>query len=380
MINIFQPSLGEKELSAVREVFESNWVGRGKKVEAFESAFAAYQKTNSKQMISTTCASEGLFSIMEMLNLSHGDEVIIPTIAFVAKASAVCSVGAKPVFCDVDPHTLNVSVQHILEKITDKTRAIIINHYGGYPAEVDKISKLCREKKIILIEDAACAIGSSVAGKKVGTFGDFAVWSFDSMKVLVTADGGMIYCQDESIGKKLREHLYFGFIEGKKSGFEKSRDSKDCWWDYEISSFGSRAIMNDVTANIGLVQLDRLPDFLARREKIARFYTESLNSISGITVEPAPREGDVMTHYLYWIQLEKRDELARYLLNRDIYTTFRYWPLHWVTKFNHNKDKRLPNAEIAATTTLNIPCHHALTDVEVEQVVSAIKDFAKSNL
>lgn len=380
MINIFQPSLGERELNAVKEVFESNWVGRGKKVEAFENAFASYQKTNPKQMISTTCASEGLFSIMEMLNLSHEDEVIIPTIAFVAKASAVCSVGAIPIFCDVDPRTLNASVDHIQEKISDKTKAVIINHYGGYPAEVDKISKLCREKKIILIEDAACAIGSSVAGKKVGTFGDFAVWSFDSMKVLVTADGGMIYCQDEGIGKKLREHLYLGFMEGKKSGFEKSRDSNDCWWDYEISSYGSRAIMNDVTAGIGLVQLDRLPDFLARREKIAKFYAESLNSISGINVEPTPREGDVMTHYLCWIQLEKRDELARYLLNRDIYTTFRYWPLHWVTKFNHDRDKRLPNAEIAAKTTLNIPCHHALTDVEVEQVVSAIKDFAKSNL
>lgn len=380
MINIFQPSLGEAESEAVKEVFKSNWLAKGKKVEEFESKFAQYQGTAAWQMVSATCATEGLFSILEILELSPGDEVIIPTIGFVAKASAVCNVKAKPVFCDVDQATLNASVENIKAVFTDKTKAVIINHYGGYPAEIDKIQKFCSENKLILIEDAAGAIGSSVNGKKVGTFGDFAVWSFDSMKILVTGDGGMIYCKDESSAKKLREHLYLGLKEGQKSGLEKSKTTKDRWWEYEISQFGRRAIMNDVTASVGLVQLARLDEFLAKRKKIAQFYSESLKSVKGITIMPGPREGDIITHYLCWIQLNERDELARFLLSRDIYTTFRYWPLHKVTKFNHDQNKKLPNAEKVTAITLNIPCHQSLSDSDAEHIVSSIKDFAKNNL
>ncbi len=379
MINIFQPSLGEQELDAIREVFKSNWIGKGKKVDEFEKRFAEYQGVDSWQMVSTTCASEGLFAIIEILELSIGDEVIIPTIGFVAKASAVMNVGATPIFCDVDPHTLNSTLKNIKSVTTDKTKAVIINHYGGYPAEIEKIQKFCKDNNLLLIEDAACAIGSSVAGKKLGTYGDFAVWSFDSMKILVTGDGGMIYCKDEIMAKKMREHLYLGLIEGKASGLEKSKGTKDRWWEYEISQFGRRAIMNDMTASIGLVQLAKLPEMLKRREQIAHQYCEAFSKISGISTPPKNNENEKITHYLYWIQLERRDELARFLMENDIYTTYRYWPLHRVSKFNYKGDT-LPNADNATYTTLNIPCHHCLSDSDVERIISAITAFAKNNL
>lgn len=378
MINVFQPSLGEEELVAVSEVFKSNWLAKGKKVEEFESKFAAYQGVLPTQMVSTTCATEGLFSILEILNLSPEDEVIMPSIGFVATASATFNVGAKAVFCDVDPRTLNSSVEDIKAVMTDKTKVVLINHYGGYPAEIDKIADFCKENKLILIEDAACAIGSSVNGKKVGTFGDFAVWSFDSMKILVTADGGMIYCKDEEMAKKMREHLYLGLMEGAKSGLEKSKSTKDRWWEYEISQYGRRAIMNDVTASIGLVQLSKLEDVLKRRDQVAQMYTDGLGSVPGITVIPAVKTGDVMTNYLYWIQLEKRDELARYLIKKNIYTTFRYWPLHKVTKYHHDQNVALPNSEKVTNITLNIPCHQSLSDADVEYIIASIKEFVKS--
>lgn len=380
MINVFQPSLGEEELAAIREVFESNWIGRGKKVSEFEKKFAEYQGVEDWQMVSTTCASEGLFAIIELLNLSSEDEVIIPSIGFVAKASAVCNVGAKPVFCDVDIRTLNSTLEHIQAVVSDKTKAVIINHYGGRPVEIEKIQTFCTEHSLYLIEDAACAIGSSVQGKKAGTYGDFAIWSFDSMKVLVSGDGGMIYCKDKAMAQKMREHLYLGLIEGKTSGLEKSKGTKDRWWEYEISDYGRRAIMNDMTASVGLVQLEKLPKFLERRNEIAKFYNEALKEIPDIILPPPLRDGDVVTDYLYWIQLDKRDELANYLLEHNIYTTFRYWPLHKVSKFKHGKRVELPNSETATNITLNIPCHHNLSDNDLESVVSTIKNFAKSNL
>ncbi len=377
MINIFQPSLGEQELDVIREVFKSNWIGRGKKVDEFEKKFAEYQNVEPWQMISTTCASEGLFAIVELLGLSIDDEVIVPTIGFVATASAVCNVGAKPVFCDVNPHSLNFSLEDIKVVFTKKTKAIIVNHYGGYPVEIEKIQKFCTENNLILIEDAACAIGSSVLNKKVGTYGDYAVWSFDSMKILVSGDGGMIYCKDKDMANKMREHLYLGLIEGKASGLEKSKGVKDRWWEYEISQFGRRAIMNDMTAGIGLVQLEKLPQMLERREFIISRYSEVFSKIPGLITPPLAREGDTITHYLYWLQLEKRDELARYLMDKGIYTTYRYWPLHRVSKFGYIGGK-LPGANEATRITLNIPCHHSLSDEDVEYIISCIKDFVKS--
>lgn len=379
MINVFQPSLGEQELNAIKEVFKSNWIGRGKKVDEFEKKFAEYQGVEPWQMIATTCASEGLFAIIELLKLSPEDEVIVPTIGFVAKASAVCNAGAKPIFCDVNPHSLNSSLEDIKIVVTNKTKAIIVNHYGGYPVEIEKIQKFCTENNIILIEDAACAIGSSVLGKKVGTYGDYAVWSFDSMKILVSGDGGMIYCKDKIMAQKMREHLYLGLIEGKTSGLEKSKNIKDRWWEYEISQFGRRAIMNDMTASIGLVQLTKLPEMLKRREQIISRYSESFSKIPGLIIPPYKRENDVLTHYLYWIQLEKRDELAHYLMDNNIYTTYRYWPLHRVSKFGY-KGKTLSGADEATRITLNIPCHNNLSDSDVEYIISTITTFAKNNL
>jgi aminotransferase len=376
MINIFQPSLGNDELDAIAKVFRTNWLGRGKKVAEFEKQFAEYRRANAGQMVSTTCATEGIFSAVELLNLGPEDEVIIPTIGFVAKASAVLKAGAKVVFCDVDYRTLNARLEDIDRVKTNRTRALIINHYGGFPCEIDKISEYCRANKLSLIEDAACAIDSEVNGKACGIWGDFGVWSFDSMKILVTADGGMVYVKEQNDAARLKELLYLGLPAEQKSGLDKSQGLKSKWWEYEVTCYGRRAIMNDVTAAIGLVQLDKIKSSLRRRNEIAKTYSDELKNIPGLLVKPRLPDNMKDTNYLYWIQLAKRDELADYLLERGIYTTFRYWPLHRVSKFRHGGES-LPGAERATQTTLNIPCHQSLSDDDVARVILAIKEFIR---
>ena len=137
--------------------------------------------------------------------------------------------------------------------------------------------------------------------------------------------------------------------------------------------------MNDMTASIGLVQLKKLPEMLKRREQIASKYSLSFGKIPGLTIPPSKRNSDTLTHYMYWIQLDKRDELANYLMKNNIYTTYRYWPLHRVSKFQY-KGKELIGADKATNITLNIPCHHNLSDSEVDYIISTITDFAKKNL
>jgi len=176
MINVFQPALGEEELIRIKEVFQSNWIGKGQHVLDFEKSFALSLKADPQHFTSTTCCTEGLFLSTELFGLGKGDEVIVPTISFVAVGSAVVACGAKLVLCDVDPRSLNVRVSDIAAKITPKTKAVYITHYGGVPCDMDPILELCTKKGIIVIEDAACAVQSFYKGKACGTLGDMGVW------------------------------------------------------------------------------------------------------------------------------------------------------------------------------------------------------------
>jgi aminotransferase len=375
MINVFQPQLGDKELEAIKKVFVSNWLGKGKITAEFEQEFANSIKTKKENVRSTNCCSEGLFLSMKLFDIKEGDEVIMPTISFVGAPNAVCANKAVPVFCDADPRTLNVRACDIEKKITKKTKAIMLIHYGGVPCQMDEIMELAKSHNISVIEDSACSVASTYKGKACGTIGDMGMWSFDAMKILVCVDGGMLYFRDLEIAKKAEKLMYFGLE--SKSGFANSVDAK--WWEFDLSCFGHRAIMNDMTAAIALVQLNKLNGFIQKRKDIHEFYTKELSDISWLDL-PRPIEPDcTSSYYFYHIQLKnnKRDELARFLRDYGIYTTFRYYPLHLV-KF-YNAYTKLENSEFAANNTLCIPIHQSLSEKDLDLIVSKIKEFGKIN-
>jgi len=197
------------------------------------------------------------------------------------------------------------------------------------------------------------------------------------MKILVCGDGGMVYAREPTVARKLREAMYLGMPVGEGSGIERAAMRSD-WWTYEIESFGRRAIMNDVTAAIGLVQLSRLPELLDRRADVARQYGELLYGLPGVLLPPPAPVDHRVTHYLYWIQTDKRDDLAHFLLEEGVYTTFRYHPLHLVTLFGHVSGP-LPAAETASLRTLNLPCHAGLSDEDVARVAHLVREFVGKN-
>ena len=373
MINVYQPTLGKEELSALEKVFESNWLGKGKKVAEFEEKYAEHLKTSKDLVLSTNCCTEGLFSSMQILGIEPGDEVIVPTISFIGAGNAVCAHGAKLVLCDVDPHTLNARAEDIEKCITEKTRAVLLLHYGGIPCEMDEIMALVRKYNIKLIEDGAAGVSSFYKGKAIGTFGDMGMWSFDAMKILVTGDGAMLHFNSPELRHKADRLLYFGLE--TKSGYENSVAQK--WWEFDISCYGHRAIMNDITAAIGLEQLKKLPSYMERRAFVHNYYNENLKSLDWLDLPPALPEYVETSYYFYHIQLknDKRDLLAKYLRDRDIYTTYRYYPLHLVSGYGVTGN--FPNAEYAANHTLNLPMHQSLSDADVEKIVETIKEFGR---
>lgn len=370
MIHLMQPSLGEKEIDEIADVFKSNWLGAGPRVKAFEKAFADYIEAAPHEFIATTCCTEGLFQVVSSLDLSPADEIVMPTISFIGAAHAVGSAKIRLQLADVDSLTLNPTLKNIEQAITPKTRAIVLLHYGGKPGSVKEIAKLARDRGIILVEDAACGLGSTHEGIACGNFGDVGVWSFDAMKLLVTGDGGMIRASDPD----LREKLILGIkLGGIHAGFGTANSKSSRWWEVHPKTHGRRAIMNDLTAAIGLVQLKHIDKFLQCRHKVANCYNEAFKDIPWIRLPPASSENT--TDYFYWIHVPAnfRNKLAKHLLDNGVYTSFRYWPLHRTQLYSNSKS--FPGADKAAACTLLLPMHQSLTNENVDKVIATVRGY-----
>lgn len=374
MINVFEPSLGWDDLLAVWSSFSQHWVGRGRKTVEFEEAWAKHIGVSPENVVSVNCATEGLFQICELLadyNPKFNQEVIIPSIHFIGAGNAVKSAEIEPAFCDVDKYTLNPTLESIQAKYNEYTTiGVCLLHYGGVAQELDTIRQWCDSKGLWLIEDAACSPATVYKGKQAGTWGHFGVWSFDAMKILSTGDGGMIYCESKEHARELRKRLYLGM--NAQSGLS---NTKDKWWEFEVSYPGRRAIMNDIVAGIGLEQLKKLPQFIKRRASLTYLYDEllSVNYAADVKYRPG-RSFPEDSFYFYWIQTPRRDELALFLRANGIYVTFRYYPLHRVFKTGQN----LPGVDYAMNNTLLLPLHCNLKDSEVEYICDKIKEFFNS--
>ena len=373
MINVMQPTLGQEELAAIKRVFDSNWIGKGKLVSDFEEMYAEHLGTTSEHVLSTNCCSEGLFSSMYLCNIRPGDEVIVPTISFVGAGNAVCANGSKLVLCDVDPRTLNARAEDIEKAITSKTKAILLLHYGGIPCDMDTIMPIAQAHGLKVIEDCAAGVCSKYKGHALGIDGDMAMWSFDAMKILVCGDGSILHFKDPEMRKKADRWLYFGLE--AKSGYENSVAQK--WWEFDISSFGHRAIMNNVTAAMAIEQFKKLPSFMKKREEVHNAYNEGLKDQNWIDLPLPLEDGCRSSFYFYHIQIKngKRDDLARYLRENGIYTTYRYFPLHRVP--HYGVFGSFPGADYAADNTLCLPMHQSLTTDEVQMIIEQIVAFGR---
>ncbi|MER7481308.1 DegT/DnrJ/EryC1/StrS family aminotransferase [Streptomyces sp. NPDC126510] len=393
MINVFQPSLGDEELRALAEVFDDNWLGHGPRTAAFEAEFAAHLGVPADRVVFLSSATAGLYLAAELLGLGPGDEVVMPSISFVSAANAVASTGARPVFCDVDPHTLNPSAEQVERALTGRTRAVLVLHYGGAPGDIARIAELCGARGVQLIEDTACAVASRVGPRACGTFGSLSVWSFDAMKVLSTGDGGMLYVADPSVAERARRLAYHGLAEtsglsaARNSGADRTGAGQSSagvgqpgarvptrWWDLDVRDFGRRVIGNDLTAAIGSVQLRRLDAILSRRRAVAETYDRLLSGLDGVRLPPPIPPGHTGSYYFYWVQLDPRirDAVAADLLARGVYTTFRYPPLHRVPAYGP-PELPLPHAESASEATLLLPLHQGLDDPDVRTVATEFR-------
>jgi perosamine synthetase len=370
-IPVLQPAIGQEEIDAVAEVMRSGWLGLGPKTEQFEQEFAAF--AGSRFAVALNSGTAALHLAMEMLNIGPGDEVIVPPITFISTVHAVSYVGATPVFADVEPDTMNVSVEDIERKITDRTKAIIVVHLAGHPCDMDAIYALADSRGIKVVEDAAHACGATYKGRIIGSLGELTCFSFHAVKNLTCGEGGAITCNQDWIARKLREKRWVGI---SKDTWMRTATDKVYAWQYFVDKVGYKYHMNDTQAAIGLVQLRKLQQLNGRRREIAETYRRELSDLSWIEL-PKEKPYARSSWHLFQIKLpgeQARDRLIGHLKERDIATGVHYYPCHLHPCYIHLKAV-VPVASEIWRRILTLPIHPNLTDDDLDRIVDGIRKF-----
>ncbi len=369
MIPVFKPSLDSKEINAVSQVLKSGWIGNGPKTKEFERNFLSF--IDSKYGVAVNSATAAIHLAVLSSRIKEGDEVITPSLTFVATNHPILMQKAVPVFCDIDYDTLCSDPKDIEKKITPKTKAIIVVHYGGHPVDLDPIVRLCKDRKLILIEDCAHATGSYYKNRHVGTFGDFSCFSFAAIKNLTTGDGGMLVGSSKKTIEHARTLAWSGISE---STWERAKGKK-LKWQYNVVSIGWKYQMNDIAAAIGLVQLKKLKANNLKREKITEIYNRELENISWIET-PVVKDYAKSSYHNYVIKVPQnlRDKLSNYLSDHGIATSVHYVPSHYYSLYRKFKAD-VPVTDKVWKKILLLPIFPDLSPKDQDKVIDAIKSF-----
>jgi perosamine synthetase len=367
-IHLFRPEIGEEELEAVRRVFESKWLGLGPKTAEFEKAFA--RLIGAEHVVGTSSCTAALELAVKLLDTSPGDEILVPTMTFVSTAHVVVYHQCRPVFVDVDPVTLNISPEDMRRKITSKTRAIVLVHYSGRPAEMDAILEIA--DGIPVIEDCAHATGGFYRGKHVGSFGRFGCFSFHAVKNLTMGEGGAITMRNVEQAQRAKRLRWLGIDKGT---WDRTPDNKAYWWEYNVDEIGLKCHPNDILAAIGLVQLGKLERMNSRRREIVSRYRAAFADLPWIEMPPEDDDDHRSSWHICSVRCRgaDRDDLSAYLKERNILTGVHYKPIHLYRCFGWQPP--LPVAEGVFPGLLSIPNHSVLTDADVEYIIEAIRGY-----
>ena len=358
-----RPAIGEQELQAVREVLESGWITTGPKVQALEQALADYIG-GGVQLRLFNSGTSALEASLLVAGIGPGDEVIIPAISFVATANVVLRVGARPVFVDVDLHSRNLDAGGVAAALTPATRAIIPVHFAGLAVDMAPLYALASEHNLLVLEDAAQAIGSEYQGRKIGASGNPVCFSFHPNKNMTTIEGGAVASNDPDFIRQLEQIRFHGI--------EKDSDGT-----IDVASWGGKMNLPDVNAAVGLAQLTRLDGFNRKRRKLAEQYYQQL-SASDVLVLPANAAGHSWHMFCVCIDHaalgKTRAGLQTLFSERDIAVGIHYPAMHLFSlyrRFGYGEGD-FPVAEKIGDQTLTLPLFPAMTGADVEHVCTTV--------
>jgi len=367
-IPVAAPTLNGNERAYVLDCLDSTWISsNGKYVEQFERAFAEF--CGVKHAAACCNGTVALHLALMALGVGPKDEVIVPTLTFVATANAVTYCGARPVFVDSEPETWNIDPEQIEAKITTRTKGIIVVHLYGHPVDMDPVMSIARRHNLFVIEDAAEAHGAEYKGRKVGSIGDIATFSFYGNKIITTGEGGMVVTNDDALASKVRQLKGQGMDPNKR------------YW-FPIVGYNYR--MTNVAAAIGLAQLERAEWHIERRREVAKWYYQALKDNPSLTL-PVEREWAKNVYWMFTVVLndnvrKSRDHIMQELAAEGIETRPVFYPLHTLPPYNRlSRGQRFPVASHLGARGINLPTWAGLKKADIEFICKVLKEFVRGS-
>ncbi len=345
----------------------------GPHIEKFEAMLADYVGT--KYAVVFNSGTSALHAALLAHGIGEGDEVIVPSFTFIATANAPLFVGAQPVFADIEEETYGLEPEDVKRKITGKTKAIIVVHYGGCPCKIREIREIAEDHRLVLIEDAAESLGATIDGDKVGTFGASAMFSFCGPKIITTGEGGVLVTDLSSVLEKMQLIRSHGRLQ-TQNYFSSAE-----YLDYITVGYNFR--MSDITAALGIAQLKKIAQIIKMRRENSAYITQKLSEIAEIKV-PLPPKESYHIYQMYSIEIrdgkKTRDDLASYLNNKGIMTKVYFEPVHQTYFYKHELgyDDKLPVTEQVSSRILTLPMYPSLIEEEMNFIVEEVVAFFSS--
>jgi dTDP-4-amino-4,6-dideoxygalactose transaminase len=373
-----QPDIFEEDIDEVVETLKSKWIGTGPKSRQLEQKIAEY--IGVPYAVALNSCTAGLHLSLIASNIGPGDEVITTPMTFGATANVIHNVGATPIFADVDPNTMNISPEELESKVTSKTRAIIPVHFAGRPCNMDPLSEIASNHNLTIIEDAAHAIGAEYKGTKIGALGNLTCFSFYATKNITTGDGGIVTTPDKNLAKTIRILSNHGQDDTAFSSFQRGKNLYK-----SVVAPGFKYTLTDIHAALGLKQVGRLNSNLRRREEIWGRYNQAFHDLP-LETPPTLDQDSKHAHHLYTLLLNlkhsqvDRGQLKEALYVQNIGTGIHYLALHLHPFYKKAYDYKVgdfPNAESISSRTISLPLSSALTDQDVDDVISAVRNVFK---
>lgn len=361
--------IDEDDIAAVVDVLKSDYLTTGPQIELFEQAICEY--TGAKYAVAIANGTAALHAACFAAGIGEGDEVITTPITFAASANCVLYCGGKPVFADIKPDTYNLNPEDVRRKITSKTKAIIAVHYTGQPCELRELQQIAKENNLVLIEDAAHALGADYEGKRIGGISDMTTFSFHPVKHITSGEGGMITTNDEQLYKKL--------VLFRSHGITRDTDlmtKNEGAWYYEQLDLGYNYRITDLQCALGLSQLKKLDKFIEKRKKLVERYNNAFMGMENI-ICPYQKKGCNNSWHLYVIQVEHRKEVFDKLREAGIGVNVHYIPVYKHPYYqNHGYENVCcMNAEHLYERIISLPLYYGLTYEQQDYVIEQVKQI-----